>query len=293
MDVIKTEKLTKYYLGHKVLGVKDLDLDIHEGEIFGFIGPNGAGKSTTIRLLLDFIRPSSGSGKIFGLDINKDSVKIKADIGYLPGEIFLSENMTGKTCLDYYAGFKGKVDRKYIDKLIKRFELDLGKKVRDYSKGNKQKLAIILAFLHKPKLLILDEPTSGLDPLNQQEFYTTIQEAKARGAATFFSTHILQEAESICDRVGIIKEGKLLKIENVDEFRQKNVRILSLETKEVIPLSDLKVEGVSKIQRTTNGYDLTIVGPNAEIMRKLLKNKIDDIKIATPSLEEIFMHYYE
>lgn len=293
MSAIVTKKLTKFYLCGKVLGIKDLDLEIKEGEVFGFIGPNGAGKSTTIRLLLDLIRPSSGKAEIFGLDVNGQSVKIKENIGYLPGEIFLAENMSGKDTLNYYKGFKKSVEPGYLKKLIDRFELDTKKKVGDYSKGNKQKLAIILAMMHKPGLLILDEPTSGLDPLNQQTFYSLIKETKSWGATTFFSTHILEEAEKICDRVGIIKTGNLIKIEDIDDFRQKNIRSMTIETAETIPFSDLKISGVQKFERTTTGYHLTTVGKNGEILKSLARFNIADIKISEPSLEEIFMHFYK
>lgn len=290
---IKTQSLTKYYARGKVLGIKNMDLAVNEGEIFGFIGPNGAGKSTTIRLLLGLIRPTAGKAKIFDLDVNIDSVAIRKLIGYLPGEIFLPEYMTGRDCINYYKGFKDKIEKDYLSNLTKRLDLDLSKKVGSYSKGNKQKLAIVLAMMHKPKLLILDEPTSGLDPLNQQTFYALIKESKAWGITTFFSTHILEEAEKICDRVGIIKNGKLIQIENIDEFRQKNIRNVSLETKDSIPFSDLKLIGVQKFERTTDGYHLTTVGKNGEILRSLSKFKIEDIKISEPSLEEIFMHFYK
>lgn len=293
MNLIETNNLTKYYLGRKVIGVRDLNLKIEEGEIFGFIGPNGAGKSTTIRLLLDLIRPTSGSANIFGMDVNKDSVEIKKEIGYLPGEIFLDDNISGKECLEYYKKFKKKVEVNYLTSLIKRFEFNPNKKIRDYSKGNKQKLAIILALMHKPKLLILDEPTSGLDPLNQREFFHALAETKKWGATTFLSTHILDEANRICDRVGIIKDGKLISIENIDEFRNKNVRDLHITTDDTIPLNDLKIEGVTKVERTTSGYHLTITGPNAKILKEILKHKVLDIEITKPTLEEIFLRFYK
>lgn len=291
MNVIETKKLTKFY--GKTLGIKDLDLEVTEGEIFGFIGPNGAGKSTTIRLLLDFIRPTGGSAKIFRKDIHQSSVNIKKDIGYLPGEIFLQENISGKACIEYFQSFKKNIDKKYLKNLISRFEFDTKKKISEYSKGNKQKLAVILALMHKPKLLILDEPTSGLDPLNQQEFYDTITETKKWGTTTFFSTHILSEAEKLCDRVGIIKDGKLLQIEDIDEFKEKNIREIHIETKNNIPLSDLKVEGVEKVEQTNSGYKLITKGHNGKILRLISKFDIDDIKISEPSLEEIFLHFYE
>lgn len=293
MHAIKTDKLTKYYKNGKVLGIKDLDLEIEEGEIFGYIGPNGAGKSTTIRLLLDLIRPTSGTAKIFGLDIHKDTVKIKEAIGFLPGEIFLPENLTGKDCLSYYKGFKHKVEERYVKKLIDNLDLDLSKKISDHSKGNKQKLAIVLALMHKPRLLILDEPTSGLDPLNQQTFYSLIKETKSWGATTFFSTHILEEAEKLCDRVGIIKKGALINIEDIDQFRVKNIRDLHIRTKTNIPLSELKIEGVVKVETTTTGYHLAIVGEDAKILRQILKHDIEDIDIEKPTLEEIFLRFYK
>lgn len=293
MNIIQTKNLTKYYLNGKVKALADLSLDIKESEIFGFIGPNGAGKSTTIRLLLDLIRPTSGSASIFGFDVNAQSTEIKKLIGYLPGEIFLSENMTGEQCVKYFRKFKEKVDDAYLKDLQNRLNLNLKVKIKDYSKGNKQKLAIVLALMHKPKLLILDEPTSGLDPLNQQTFYDLVLETKKWGTTTFFSTHILSEAERICDRVGIIKSGKLLKIENIDDFREKNIREIHLETESTIPLSELKIDGIKKIERTTSGYNIATVGKNGAIVKKLAKFDVNDIKISEPSLEEIFMKYYK
>jgi len=292
MKIIKTQKLTKTFLGGKVTGVKDLTLEINAGEIFGYIGPNGAGKSTTIKLLLDLIRPDSGSATVLDLDIHSDTNKIKEEIGYLPGEIFLQENLTGKETIKYYTGFKREFDPTYLASLIKKLELDLNKKISDYSKGNKQKLAIVLALMHKPKILILDEPTSGLDPLNQQTFYDIILETKNWGTTTFFSTHILQEAERICDRVGIIKNGKILSIENIEDFRKKNIRIINIETDRNIPLSDLKIGGVSKIERTREGYKIITHGKNSEIIKNISKHEFVDLKISEPSLEEIFMHFY-
>lgn len=289
--VIETKNLSKYY--GNVLGLKNLNLKIFEGEIFGFIGPNGAGKSTTLRLLIDLIRPQAGAAKIFGLDVNRDSTKIKEELGYLPGEIYLPENLTGGECLAYFSGFKKKIDSSYLKNLVDKLELDLGRRLKEYSKGNKQKLAIILAFMHKPKALLLDEPTSGLDPLNQQTFYNILLESKKWGATTLFSTHILSETERICDRVGIIKAGELLKIEDIDEFREKNIRDIHLETSDNIALTELKFPGIKKIERTTEGYHLTTAGPNGRILRHLAKLKIKDIKITEPSLEEIFMRFYK
>lgn len=293
MSIIEIEKLTKYYSHNRVVGVKNLSLKINQGEVFGFIGPNGAGKTTTIRLLLDLIRPTSGHAKIFGRDINTDSVEIREQIGFLPGEVFLPENLTGKACIDYYSGFKEKIDQSYLKTLIRRLNFDTSKKIRDYSKGNKQKLAVILALIHQPKLLILDEPTAGLDPINQQTFYDLLLATKKTGVTTFFSTHILAETEKICDRVGIIKDGQLLKIEDIDEFKEKNVRQIFVETKTTLPIAELTSLGVKKIEKVPGGYNLTTAGKIGQLISKISKHPIDDIKITEPSLEEIFFHYYK
>lgn len=293
MVAIETKKLTKYYLHGKVLGIKNLDLAVKEGEIFGFIGPNGAGKSTTIRLLLDFIRPTEGSATIFDLDCQTETIQIKEGIGYLPGEIYLDESMTGAECLNYYKGFKKNIDDEYLKSLLSKLNLDLTKRVGEYSKGNKQKLAITLALMHKPKLLILDEPTSGLDPLNQHQFYQLLAETKKWGTTTFLSTHILEEANRICDRVGIIKDGKLISIENIDDFRTKNIRDLHITTDETIPLSELKMDGVTKIEKTTTGYHLVITGDNGKILKELSRHNIVDISVEKPTLEEIFLRFYK
>jgi ABC-2 type transport system ATP-binding protein len=289
-NIIETNNLTKYYSKGKVLGIKNVNLKIKEGEIFGFIGPNGAGKSTTIRLLLDLIRPSSGSATIFGLDINKKTNEIKQDIGYLPGDIFFPENMTGIECINYYRNFKKKVSKKYLDLLISKLDLDIKKKTGTYSKGNKQKLAIILAMMHQPKLLILDEPTTSLDPLNQQAFYDLLNELKDNGTTVFFSTHILSKADKICQRIGIIKEGFLQEVGNIEDFRQKNIRKIIVETKDKLPLEKLKIKDYEK---TKTGYKFKISGKNGEILKELAKYSIEDIKVEEPTLEEIFMHYYE
>lgn len=289
-NIIETKNLTKYYSRGKVLGIKNINLQIKEGEVFGFLGPNGAGKSTTIRLLLDLIRPTSGSAKIFGLDVNKNITEIKKDIGYLPGDIYLPENMTGIECINYYKNFKKKVTKKHVNELIKKLDLDTKKSIKTYSKGNKQKLAIILAIMHQPKLLIFDEPTTSLDPLNQQTFYNLIHEMKKNGTTIFLSTHILSEADKICERIGIIKEGFLQEVRKVEDFRKTNIRKIVLEIKKKLPFKTL---GIKDFEKTRNGYRITISGKNGDIIKKLSKYDIEDIKIEEPTLEEIFMHYYE
>lgn len=293
MSVIKTEKLTKYYSRGKILGIKDLNLDIQEGETFGFIGPNGSGKTTTIRLFLDLIRPTSGKAEIFGLDVNQRSLEIQQQIGFLPGEVFLPEYLTGKQTIDYFKKFKNSFDERYLENLLQRLDLDVKRKVQNYSKGNKQKLAIILALMHKPKLLLLDEPTSGLDPLNQQILYQIINNAKKEGVTIFLSTHILSEAQKVCDRVGIIKKGKLIKIENIEELKNKNIRNIHIDCSQDIPLKDLKIQGVEKVEKTKDGYYIVSVGKIGALIKKINELDIEDIRISEPTLEETFIDYYK
>src|SRR5262249_46752141 len=209
--IIQTEKLTKSYGSHR--GIIDLDLQVNEGEAFGFLGPNGAGKTTTIRTLLDHLRPTSGRATVFGIDTTADPVAIHRRLGYLPGEFALYDKLTGGQTLDYFANLRGLSDRSYQKDLIARLDVDPTRKFREYSKGNKQKIGLIIALQHKPDLLLLDEPTSGLDPLIQQEFYGVIREAKTEGRTVFLSSHILSEVEKTCDRVAIIRDGRLTRVD--------------------------------------------------------------------------------
>ncbi len=293
MNAIKIEKLTKYYIHGKILGVKDLDLNVLEGETFGFIGPNGAGKTTTIRLLLDLIRPTSGKAEIFGLDINKNSVDIQGQIGFLPGEVHLPEHLTGKETIEYFKKFKNHFNQKYLIDLINKLDLDVKRKVSTYSKGNKQKLAIILALMHKPKLLLLDEPTSGLDPLNQQIFYEIIYEAKKQGVSVFLSTHILSEAQKVCDRVGLIKKGKLVRVENIEEIKNKNIRNVYIDTSKTISENILNMNCIEEHKKTKHGYHLRTVGRIGALVKNLASIDMQDIRISEPTLEETFIDYYK
>ncbi|MFZ5559553.1 MAG: ABC transporter ATP-binding protein [Patescibacteria group bacterium] len=212
--IIETLGLTKYY--GKTRGIEDLNLSVKEGEIFGFLGPNGAGKTTTIRLLLDFIHPTSGQAKIFGLDSQKNSLEIRQRIGYIPGEINLYRNMRGRDLLNYLARFYNGLDSVFILGLTKHFKLDLERKTKTYSKGMKQIFGIIQAFMNDPDLLVLDEPTSGLDPFMQQEIYNLFRETKNKGKTIFLCSHNLYEVKRVCDRVGIVREGRLVALENID-----------------------------------------------------------------------------
>jgi ABC-2 type transport system ATP-binding protein len=215
LAAISTSRLTKdYRLGR---GLFDLDLRVTPQEVFGYLGPNGAGKTTTIRLLMGMIRPTGGSAHIFGLDCQRDSVEVKRKVGYLPGDIPQFGGLRGSEVVAYIGGMRGGVDAKTVHNIAERFDLDLSRRFREYSSGNKKKLGILLAFMHKPDLLILDEPTGGLDPLNQREFYKLLHETRERGATVFLSSHILSEVEHICDRVGIVRAGRLVKIVDLSE----------------------------------------------------------------------------
>jgi ABC-2 type transport system ATP-binding protein len=223
---IRASQLTKDYGAGR--GLFDLDLQVSDQEVYGYLGPNGAGKTTTIRLLMGMIRPTAGSAYIFGLDCTRDSVDVKRRVGYIPSDVPQFGSLTGGEVVAYLGGMRGGVDPRRVRSLCERFELDLGRRFREYSSGNKQKLAIVLALMHKPDLLILDEPTSGLDPLNRQEFYTLLRETRDEGATVFLSSHILSEVEHICDRVGIIREGRLVHVVQLDEVTAPNLEEIFL-----------------------------------------------------------------
>ncbi|MHB8587679.1 MAG: ABC transporter ATP-binding protein [Candidatus Dormibacteraceae bacterium] len=214
---IRTSKLSKDYGAGR--GLFELDLEVSPQEIFGYLGPNGAGKTTTIRLLMDMIRPTGGAAYVFGLDCRRDSVAVKRRVGYLPGDLPQFGSLRGREVVAYLAGMRGGVDSKVVRALAERFDLDLSRRFREYSSGNKQKLGILLAFMHRPDLLILDEPTGGLDPLNQQGFYELLHETRDGGATVFLSSHILSEVEHVCDRVGILRAGRLVRVARLDELR--------------------------------------------------------------------------
>lgn len=289
MSILEIKKLTKYY--GKTLGVKDLSLSLNEGEIFGFIGPNGAGKSTTIRSIMNLVNKTEGIVLINGKEFDKDNILLKEMIGYLPSEIHLYEDLTVKEMLDYHESFyKKKIHKRRVD-LVKRLRLDESRKIEDLSLGNSKKLGIVLAFMHEPKILILDEPTSGLDPIMQQTFYEILNEEKAKGTTIFYSTHILNEVSKLCDRVGIIKDGKLLKIETIEEMKNKNLTFVTIESDEIEGIvSKLNLSVISKENNTIKfknemSSDLLI--------KELSKFKIDRILIEEATLEEIFLHYYK
>jgi ABC-2 type transport system ATP-binding protein len=291
MSVIEIEHLTKYY--GKARGIVDVSFTVEEGEIFGFIGPNGAGKSTTIRTLLALIHPTSGSARIFGLDCIRHAPKIAKEIGYLPSEVFYYDNMRVIDLLKYSASFYKKDCTKRIHELAEILDLDLNRKVDDLSLGNKKKAGIIQGLIHEPKLIILDEPTSGLDPLMQQKFFDLLREENKKGATILFSSHILSEVQKLCDRVAIIKEGSIIKLESMSALTEDNYKKVSLEVKNPVSADFFNIPGVSSL--TIDGKSISFLfRGNINLMtRRLTEIELANAWIEEPTLEEVFMHYYK
>jgi len=289
--VIDTAKLTKYY--GKQLGIEDVDLEVKRGEVFGYLGPNGAGKTTTIRTLLDFIRPTRGSATVFGLDIRQSSVDIHRRVGYLNGELALYNNMTGEDLLKYLGNLRGGLDWKYVRELAARFQCDLPRRIQGLSLGNKQKLGLLQAFMHKPELLILDEPTNGLDPLMQHEFYDLLTETKKEGRTIFLSSHILPEVEKVCDRVGIIRQGKLVTVETIETLKSHSVRQLEIHFARAIPTEKFSnVPGIRDILVQDKLLTCNVVGSLDALVKAAAQFEVINIISHEPSLEDIFMTYY-
>src|ERR1039457_7276483 len=284
--------LTKDYgSGH---GLFDLDLEIAEGEVFGFLGPNGAGKTTTIRLLMGVIHPSAGTATVFGLDCDRDSVAVKREVGYLPGDLPQFGGMRGSEVVAYLGGMRGGIDAARVKGLAERLELDLGRRFREYSRGNKQKLGLVLAFMHRPKLLILDEPSSGLDPLNQQEFFKLVQESQAAGATAFPSSHVLSEGEHVCQRVGIIRRGKLVKVARLEDLHEMHVRRVEVEfAGDVQPQLFEHLPGIEDVKSKHHRITFIMRGSFEPIVDALAGHHVVNLTSHEPSLEEIFLTYYE
>jgi ABC-2 type transport system ATP-binding protein len=289
--IIQIEKLTKSYGAHR--GITDIDLEVNEGEAFGFLGPNGAGKTTTIRTLLDHIRPTSGRALVFGIQTNVDPVAIHRRVGYLPGEFALYDKLTGGQTIEYFANLRGGVDAPYQADLVKRLDVDTSRKFKEYSKGNKQKIGLIVALQHRPDLLILDEPTSGLDPLVQQTFYEVIREAKAEGRTIFLSSHILSEVEKTCDRVAIIREGRLAQVDRVEALRDLSHHQVELRFAGDVPVGAFAaLAGVSDVTTEGNLLRMRVSGPITAVVREAANHELLDFVSREPSLEETFLAQY-
>ena len=292
--IIEVERLTKNYGGKR--GIAEVSFQVEEGEVFGFLGPNGAGKTTTIRVLMALLRADAGSARIAGLDCWKQSLEIKRLIGYIPGEPALDPNLTGGQILEYFAHLRGGVDQSYLKQLIQRFDLDTSRKFRQYSTGNKRKVVLIQAFMHRPRLLILDEPTSGLDPLNQQEFDRMIKEARDEGRTVFLSSHILSEVEKICTRVGIIRDGSLVRIGDVAEVKAIKRYEITITFATAIPAETFKtLDGVVEVETLNDGHGvrLAMQGPADSVIKAAAHYPVVSLTSYEPSLEDIFLRYYE
>jgi len=292
--MIEVQGLTKSY-GNK-RGISDVSFQVEEGDVFGFLGPNGAGKTTTIRLLMALLKPNAGSARIAGLDCWEKSVEIKRLIGYMPGEPALDPNLTGGQILEYFAHLRGGVDQAYLKQLVERFELDTSRKFRQYSTGNKRKVVLIQAFMHRPRLLILDEPTSSLDPLNQQEFDRMVLEARNEGRTVFLSSHVLSEVEKTCTTVGIIREGRLVRIGDVAEVKAIKRYQVTITFANAVPAETFKtVDGVIEAETLNLGHGvrLTMQGPADAVIKAAAHYPVVSLTSYEPSLEDIFLRYYE
>jgi ABC-2 type transport system ATP-binding protein len=292
--IIEVQGLTKSYGSKR--GVTDVSFSVDEGEVFGFLGPNGAGKTTTIRILMALIRADSGTARIGGLDCWQQSVDIKKLVGYVPGEPSLDPNLTGGQILEFFAHLRGGVDHAYLKQLIERFDLDTSRKFRQYSTGNKRKVVLIQAFMHRPRLLILDEPTSGLDPLNQHEFDRMVNEVRAEGRTVFLSSHILSEVEKTCTRVAIIRAGNIVRIGGVAEVTAIKRYEITITFGAAVPVDAFRtVEGVVEVESSDQGHTLRLEmqGPADAVIKAAARHQVISLSSHEPSLEDIFLRYYE
>ena len=291
---IECIKLSKRYGRSPTYALKDLTISIQPGEVYGFLGPNVAGKSTTIRTLLNFLQPTSGTARILGKDVVQDSVAIKRQIGYLSSDTGMYPKMTGHRFLDYMSDLQPAVSRAYRNELIKRFKAEPRKRLDQLSRGNRQKIAIVQAFMHQPDLLILDEPTTGLDPLMQEEFYKLIQETRERGATVFTSSHILSEVQKICDRVGIIREGELVNEQTISELAGQATHTFDIVFEGPAPVAGLKrVKGLRLGSHDGNTVTVHMSGELAGLFAELAKHKVTHLDARQLDLEELFLRFYQ
>ncbi len=287
---LSIEHLTKYYGAHR--GIVDLDLEVREGEVFGFIGPNGAGKTTTIRTLLGLIRPTSGNARIFGIDAIREGPRARAAVGYVPAEVRYYPGMTVREVFRYAAALHGVRDTGRARALAERLDLDTSRKVEDLSTGNAKKVAIVQALIHSPRLVVLDEPTSGLDPLVQQRFAGILADETARGATIFFSSHVLSEVQRLCRRVAIVKEGRLVACEDIGTLRQRHLRKAAVTAARALGPEDFPSGAASDFSREADLSRFLYAGDGNALVHDLARLDIQDLLVEEPTLEEIFLHYY-
>lgn len=289
---VSARGLTKVFGG--VPALQGLDLDVPQGTVFGYLGPNGAGKTTTIRLLTGLLRPTSGSASILGADVVLERDRVHKQIGYLPGEFAAYPDLTPRAYLHYLAELRGGVDWSYTELLIKRFDLDEQRRIKDLSHGNKQKVGLIQAVMHHPELVVLDEPTQGLDPLMQQEFIRLIRETRDEGRTVFLSSHLLDEVEALADQVGILRSGRLLVVEDVASLKGKSLRRIDLVLERQLPSRSLEMlPAVRTIETFNSTVRVTVEGSTADLLRVAAPYGITNIVTHEVDLEEIFLTYYE
>jgi ABC-2 type transport system ATP-binding protein len=289
---IETEELTKRYGRHR--GIEEVTFAVEPGEVFGFLGPNGAGKTTTIRTLLDLIHPTAGSARLFGLDSRRDSVAIRARLGNLPGDFGFGREATGRQAVRLLARLRGLDGIARAEELAARFRADLDRPLGQLSRGNRQKVGLILATFHRPELLILDEPTSGLDPLMQEEFLGLVAEERERGCAVFLSSHELDEVQRVCDRVGIVRGGRLIAVERIADLLGKARRRFAVELRDPEGLERLRgLPGVSELELAGDRATFTAAGDLDPVVRELAGHHVVDLEATHPSLEEVFLGYYD
>jgi ABC-2 type transport system ATP-binding protein len=287
---IDVEDLTKYY--GRSRGVEDLTFAVRPGEVFGFLGPNGAGKTTTIRTVLDLIRPTSGRVRVLGLDSTANASEIHARVGYVPGEFGLYERLTGAQYLQTFAALRGGAGAERIDPLASRLDLDTSVRIRELSHGNRRKVGLVQAFMHEPDLFVLDEPTQGLDPLMQQEFHAMIEEAQGRGATVFLSSHVLPEVERICDRVAIIREGRLVEVTTVSDLAASHWRSMSLVLAEPPPPGLFELPNVQVASASARDVHLMVQGDVNPLLRRLATIDVQDLTISPLEIEDVFLRLY-
>ncbi|MDS0475298.1 ABC transporter ATP-binding protein [Natrinema sp. 1APR25-10V2] len=286
---IAVDGLTKYY--GDVRGVEDLTFAVDPGEIFGFLGPNGAGKSTAIQVLLGLLKPTDGEATLLGRDVTdrEELRELKEHIGYLPSDVTFYDRVTGAEILDYFGRLRGDERRA---ELVERFPAPLDRDVKTYSSGNRQKLAIVATFMHDPELAIMDEPTSGLDPLVQNEFYELLEERRARGRTNFFSSHVLSEVRRVCDRVGIIRNGRLIELDTVENILAEGGTIVTVRLAEEPPPSALEFPGTARVERRDGRYRLALAGEFDALIDHLHEYTVLDLEVREASIEDVFMHFY-
>src|SRR5437763_12870740 len=289
--VIVIDNFSKSY--GKIQAVKGISMRVEQGEIFGFLGPNGAGKTTTIRCMLDVIRPTSGTIRVLGLDAQRDKLALHQYIGYLPGDVRLPGNMTGKQIINYFSRLQGR-EPVLLKDLVARFDVEMKRPLKGYSKGMRQKIGIVLAFMCDPQVLILDEPTSGLDPLLQKVFNEFLLEEQARGKTIFMSSHIMSEVEKVCHRIAVIRKGELVTVEEVETLREKAGQRVTVEFGDPVTEEELtRIPGVSMVRQSNGHYQFNVSGSMDPLIKALSRHEVIRLQVEEAPLEEVFLKFYE